>query len=469
MRSLTWKLCCAFFLVVAISVGLTAYFINVDTTQKFSQYLSREDQRYVQNMSNVLGQIYARDENWDSAQTVLSELLRSDNERLALADSANIIVGDTANQWLENTEQDIGLSDGTPVIVSGEEVGELYLFSTQPGNSGAAGNPRGKGKNALPASSLISGEQDFLDQVNHSMAVTGLIAAAIALIIGLILTHQITRPIKALTKGARQIANGNFNHTVKVRSKDEIGDLSQSFNAMAANLNKAEQERQRIIADIAHELRTPLTVINGTVDGIQDGVFKPDKERLASIKEQTALLTLLVSDLRDLSLAESGQLKLALAPTDLIDLVKRKAAQFEMRAREKDIELRLNLPEEAPEIDIDPARIEQVLANLMTNAIRHTPAQGNITISMRIVDGDEGHRANRPSLMISVADTGEGIAPEHLPHIFERFYRAETSRARSEGGAGLGLAIVKQMIHAHGGKVWAESKAGKGSTFYVVL
>jgi two-component system OmpR family sensor kinase len=178
---------------------------------------------------------------------------------------------------------------------------------------------------------------------------------------------------------------------------------------------------------------------------------------------------LLVSDLRDLSLAESGQLKLALAPTDLIDLVKRKAAQFEMRTREKDIELRLNLPEEAPEIDIDPARIEQVLANLMTNAIRHTPAQGNITISMRIVDGDEGHRANRPSLMISVADTGEGIAPEHLPHIFERFYRAETSRARSEGGAGLGLAIVKQMIHAHGGKVWAESKAGKGSTFYVVL
>lgn len=469
MRSLTWKLCCALFLVVAISVGLTAYFINVNTTQKFSQYLSQEDQRYVQNMSNILGQIYARDENWDNAQTVLSKLLRSGNERLALADSANIIVGDTANQWLGNTEQDIGLSDGTPVIVSEEEVGELYLFSTQPGISGAARSPMGKGKNALPALSPVSGEQDFLDQINRSMVVTGLIAAAIALIIGLILTHQITRPIKALTKGARQIANGNFNHTVKVRSKDEVGDLSQSFNAMAGSLNKAEQERQRIIADIAHELRTPLTIINGTVDGIQDGVFKPDKEHLASIKEQTALLTLLVSDLRDLSLAESGQLKLALAPTDLIDLVKRKAAQFEMRVREKDIELRLNLPEEAPEINIDPARIEQVLANLITNAIRHTPAQGNITISMRIVDEDEGHRANRPSLMISVADTGEGIAPEHLPHIFERFYRAETSRARSEGGAGLGLAIVEQMIHAHGGKVWAESESGKGSTFYVVL
>jgi len=216
-------------------------------------------------------------------------------------------------------------------------------------------------------------------------------------------------------------------------------------------------------------LRTPVTIIDGTVDGIQDGVFPADKEHLDAIKEQTALLTRLTADLRDLSLADSGQLKLQLAATDMVDLVRRKISTFAVPAREKGIDLVSGLPEEALRAEVDPVRIEQVLGNLMTNAIRHTSSGGKITVSARVTDRDAVHGIESPNVVLSVADTGEGISPEHLSHVFDRFYRVEESRSRGEGGAGLGLAIVEQMVDAHGGKVWVESELGKGSTFHVAL
>ena len=468
MRSLTWKLGGALLLIVVISVGLMAYLTNINTTREFGQYLTQGNQRYVQNTSDALSQIYAQEGSWSHIQSLLPDLLRSTSDRLIVADASGVIVGDTANQWQGKTAIRVGLSSGTPITVSGKKVGELYLTTSQMGSGrGYMGGGRGGPPTTSP--STITAEQNFLSQVNSSLAFTGLIAVAIALIVGLILTRQITSPIKALVNGARQIARGNLRYRVEIKSKDELGNLGQSFNAMAASLDEAEQERRRIIADIAHELRTPLTVIEGTVTGIQDGVFQPDKEHLDAIKEQTSLLTRLTSDLRDLSLAESGQLKLVLSPTDLVDLVRRKASQFEVKAQEKGIETKLVLPEEAPKVNVDPARIEQVLGNLLTNAIRHTPSGGSITVLIRALDRDKAHQIDSPSLILSVADTGEGIASEHLPHIFERFYRVETSRARSEGGAGLGLAIVKQMVQAHGGKVWVESELGKGSSFYVAL
>lgn len=319
------------------------------------------------------------------------------------------------------------------------------------------------GRGYMGGMMLGAAEEAFLSRINFSLIISGLIATAVALILGFILTRQITRPVFYLSNGAKQIAQGNLNYRVRVNSRDELGKLAESFNAMAVSLDNGEQERRRIVADIAHELRTPLTVIDGTVDAIIDGVFKPDKERLGSIKEQTQLLNRLVSDLRDISLAESGQLKLELVPTDIADLLRRKLAQMEVKAREKNVELKLNVSGNVPKIKIDAARIEQVISNLVTNAIRHTPGGGNITVSIK------PHNDQKASVLISVADTGEGIPPEHLPHVFDRFYRVEESRSREEGGAGLGLAIVKHLVLAHGGKVWAESEVGKGSTFYVAL
>jgi signal transduction histidine kinase len=229
---------------------------------------------------------------------------------------------------------------------------------------------------------------------------------------------------------------------------------------MAATLEQAEQSRRQLTADIAHELRTPLTIIEGTVEGILDDVFEADSEHLNSIKEQTLLLTHLINDLRDISLIESGQLTLNFQPTDIVDLVKRVVTGFKPNAGEKNIQLDMSSSIESLEIEVDPVRMEQVISNLLRNAIRHTPEGGTISVIInRAATGVE----------LSVSDTGEGIAAEDLPHVFERFYRSGTSRSRKEGGTGLGLAIVKQMVEAHGGSVSVESTHGKGSTFGISL
>jgi len=275
--------------------------------------------------------------------------------------------------------------------------------------------------------------------------------------------------VRALSRGAHHIAEGDLDYRVKIKSKDEIGELALSFNSMADSLEKSKQARRRLATDIAHELRTPLSVIEGMVDGMLDGVFKPTRDNLNSIREETALLTRLIADLRDLSLAESGQLKLELAPTDMVELVRRKLSQAELKARGKNIGLKIHAAGKIPEVKVDSTRIEQVTSNLLDNAIRHTPVKGSVTVSINVVTSDYAHHIDQRHLVISVADSGEGIPAEHLPDIFERFYRVENSRSRSAGGVGLGLAIVKQMVEAHGGKVWVESEPGKGSTFYVAL
>lgn len=463
MRSLNWKLAGALLLVVVVSVGLMAYLINVSTSAEFRQYESQSSQTYVENVASVLGSFYERDRSWTAVDELLPDLLRSTGDRLVVTDDAGLVVGDTADEWLGETAVDVGLSGGIAIVASGENVGNVYLFSS------FSRGGRGFGRGAGSQQSSVSNEQNFLDRVNMWLVIVAIMAAALALILGLILVRQILGPVKLLNRGARQVAGGNLAYRVEIGSKDELGDLGRSFNTMAASLERAEVERRRMIADISHELRTPLTVIEGTVDGIQDGVFEADREHLDAIKEQTALLTRLTADLRDLSMVESGQLKLQLAATDLMDLVRRKILTFAVTAKDKGIELTSDLAQEVPQVEVDPARIEQVLGNLMTNAIRHTPGGGKITVSARVIDRDTAHGVDASSVVVSVADNGEGISPEHLPHVFERFYRVEESRSRGEGGAGLGLAIARQMVEAHGGTVWAESELGKGSTFHVAL
>jgi two-component system OmpR family sensor kinase len=309
---------------------------------------------------------------------------------------------------------------------------------------------------------LASQDQAFLDQVNRSIIIGGVVAGIVAIAIGLILTSYFTKPIRELKKGARSIANGDLSYKVAVQSKDELGELAKSFNTMAESLNNSEQARQRLFADIAHELRTPLSVIEGTVDAMLDGVFEQNTANLNSIKEETTLLTRLIADLRDLTLAESGQLKLTIEPTDIANLIQRRAGQSEVIAREKNITLATKITDGLPNANVDGGRIDQVVTNLISNAIKNTPPDGDIHVTVTRTEGNE-------SILVSVTDTGEGISDEDLPHIFDRFYRVDEARSRKVGGAGLGLAIAKQMIKAHGGKIWAKSEVGKGSTFYFTV
>jgi signal transduction histidine kinase len=469
LLSLRWKLGSALLLVVLVSVGIMAYLTNRNTSEQFQQYVQGGNSAYLAQVADNLEQYYLQQKNWNGVQQILNASLRGNSSRLALADSSGKVIADTGNQTTGKHEISLETSSGTPILADGQQVGTLYMAF--PGSGSGKGNQVGRGTASVTETPApVSGqnsEDNFLNRINSYLWIAGLIAAAAALLLGIFLTRQITRPLRELNTGAKHITRGELSYRVKVRSRDEVGQLADSFNEMAVKLDDNEQSRRRMVSDIAHELRTPLTIIRGTVDGIEDGVFQADKPHLDSIKEQTDLLTHLVNDLRDLSLAESGQLKLDRQPADMAALAQRKIDQFQVNAIQKNIRLSLEAPAGLPEAKVDAKRMEQALGNLLSNAIRHTPEGGQINVALRL--GDDGLKSGKSRLIISVADTGEGISAEHLPHIFERFYRVETSRARSEGGAGLGLAIVKQMVQAHGGEVRVESQTGKGSTFYISL
>lgn len=463
MRSLSWKFGAALLLVAVVSLGLMSFLIYLGTTRQFENYINQTNDRYAKEVVDKVGRFYSEAGGWSDIQSRLDYFPIPKQSRLIIADNSGVIVGDTADEWIGKKLDETDLDDGTPITVYNDTVGELYLVSTEPLSD--IGPPMGLPGRPPPQMQLA--ERNFLHSAFISLWIASAVSIIIAVLLGLFLTRQITRPVQALKEGTHRIAEGELSYRVKVSSKDEIGEMAQSFNKMASNLDMVEQSRRRINADIAHELRTPLTVIRGTVDGIIDGVLEADLEHLNSIKEQTTLLTRLTQDIRDISLIESGQLNLEPSPTDIVDLIKRKVAQSETKVREKNIRIELKTSGEIPEISVDPMRIEQVVANLLANALQYTPSSGTVTIAVDTVTEDSDHFIDKPSLVISFTDTGKGIEPDSLPYVFDRFYRADDSRSRADGGTGLGLAIVKQMVEAHGGQVWAGSEPGKGSTFYI--
>jgi signal transduction histidine kinase len=229
---------------------------------------------------------------------------------------------------------------------------------------------------------------------------------------------------------------------------------------MAADLEYAEQLRRNMVADVAHELRTPLSNIQGYLEAIRDGMVEPTAAAIRSLTEEAFLLSRLVNELQELSLAEAGELKLVYQAEDIIDLVRQGVTPWEPQLRAREISLSLVLPDDLPAINIDWQRVSQVLHNILENAVAHTPKGGTINVAAN---------AKGKWVEVSVSDTGEGIPAEDLPHIFERFYRVDKSRARATGGSGLGLTIAKRLVEAHGGAITVQSKLGKGSRFSFTL
>jgi len=303
-------------------------------------------------------------------------------------------------------------------------------------------------------------EQNFLDRVNRAVLIAGLVAGVVALLLGFIVFRGITAPLGRLTRAAHAVSQGDLSQRVQIRSGDEISDLGAAFNTMAANLQRGEQVRREMTADIAHELRTPLSVIQGNLEAVLDGVYPPDGEHIQPALDQAQLLARLVEDLRTLALAEAGQLSLDLQATNAEELVKRVVASFEPKAAAQAVTLALDAPPSLPPVHADGQRIAQVLTNLLGNALRYTPEGGHVDLALR---------SEQPSVLVSVSDTGSGIAAEDLPHVFDRFYRADKSRSREGGGSGLGLAIARSIVEAHGGRIWAESEIGKGTTIAFTL
>jgi two-component system OmpR family sensor kinase/two-component system sensor histidine kinase BaeS len=265
-----------------------------------------------------------------------------------------------------------------------------------------------------------------------------------------------------LTRAAQAIADGDLSQRVQVADGNggEIGDLGAAFNGMAASLAQAETLRKNLVADVSHELRTPLTIIQGNIQAILDGVYPLEMAQMAGLYDETRLLMRLVDDLHDLALAEAGQLRLERAPVDLVALVRTTVGQFEPVAGAARVSLTLEAAENVPDVLGDADRLAQVLRNLLSNALRHTPAGGQVIVHV----GRAGEQAE-----IRVADTGSGVASEDLPHVFDRFYRGDKGGSRRGGGAGLGLAITRQLVVAHGGQIAVVSQTGTGATFTVTL
>jgi signal transduction histidine kinase len=276
------------------------------------------------------------------------------------------------------------------------------------------------------------------------------------LLLTVLLSRRILAPIRALTATARQLGKGDLSQRVQARDKGEIGELARTFNSMADDLERAEKLRRNLVADTAHELRTPLSNIKGYLEAIRDGIITPDTVTIDSLHEEASLLSKLVDDLQELALANTRELKLVRQPEDITVVINQAITSIHGQAMSKEITLHKELPGDIPPCDIDSQRIGEVLRNLLSNAVTHTPRSGSITVTASVA----GNR-----VAVSVADTGEGIPAEELPFIFERFYRVDKSRSRKTGGSGLGLTIAKRYVEAHGGQINAHSEVGKGSRF----
>ena len=301
-------------------------------------------------------------------------------------------------------------------------------------------------------------ESEFLGSAKQSALLGGGIAIVLALILSVFLILQILSPLKKLTRATERVAHGDLPDSVRLKSHDEFGQLGRSFDQMVENLRRSEALRQMMTADIAHELRTPVTIIQGTLEALIDGVYEPNDETIAPIYEETLHLGRLIDDLRDLALAEAGELRLEKEPIDLEGLI-RQVAEAAVSSSDEVPAIRIESESAVPRVDVDPKRLRQVLANLLGNALRHTPANGEIRIGIRRVMN---------AVEFVVEDTGPGFTDEDLPHLFERFYRGDPSRSRG-GGTGLGLAIVKQWVEAHGGTIRAENMAAGGARFTIRL
>jgi signal transduction histidine kinase len=267
-------------------------------------------------------------------------------------------------------------------------------------------------------------------------------------------------PIGALARAARRLGHGDLSQRVRLQGEGEVEGLAQAFNSMAAELEYAEQLRRNMVADVAHELRTPLSNIQGYLEAIRDGVIGPDAAAIRSLDEEARLLSRLVNELQELSLAEAGELKLVYQAEDIADLVRQAVSPWQPQLIAREISLSVNLPDNLPLVNIDWQRVNQVLHNILENAMAHTPKGGAIDVAASEKD---------KWVEVSVSDTGEGIPAEDLPHIFERFYRVDKSRARATGGSGLGLTIAKRLVEAHGGAITVQSRVGEGSRFSFTL
>jgi two-component system, OmpR family, sensor histidine kinase BaeS len=455
-KSLFFRLMGAFSLVVLIGYAIVYVIANQATANEFQRFMFQGQMVATQDVANQLVEYYRARGSWDSVESIFPRdanpqggaggMMRGNammgTPRLWLADARGIIVAASDNSRRGQTASGAELTSGTPIRLNGQTVGTLITDAN------------------VANAAIDATSRNFLNQVNRSLFLAGIVAMIIALALGFILFRQITAPLDALTQATQKIAAGDLKTRTVVHGEDEISRLGRSFNAMAENLEHSETARRNMLADVSHELRNPLGVIQSHLEAMLDGVFPTGPDQIASLHDETILLKRIVDDLRDLALADAGQLGLRREKTNLRSLVERTTQTFQAQAVEKQIALTHELAQDIPPLNLDAQRIEQVLRNLVSNALQYSPAGAQVMVKL-------AHQGN--TVRVEVNDTGPGIPADALAQIFERFWRGDKSRSRMLGGSGLGLAIAKQWIEAHGGEIGVTSQIGQGTTFWFTL
>lgn len=437
MHSLRFRLVASFALVILVTIGAVFFFINQVTQGEIRRFGEHADRMRIDRMEMELSGYYLHQGGWKGIQPFVEQWGNLYGERIILTDASGTVVADSEGELLgERYDSDSPGRSLSPPWQTGA-IGTLYITP--------------KSSPEVDFASL----QILFRAIGRFFVWGGLIAVAIAVLVTFLLSRRTLAPVKALAAAAQRLGQGDFSQRVSVEDRSEMGQLARSFNLMAGELEQAEQMKRNMVADVAHELRTPLSNIRGYLEAVRDGVVKADTDTIRSIDEEAALLSRLVDDLQELSLAEAGELKLVCQAEDVSRLIMQSVAAERSRATAKGLSLSVEMPHGLPAVSIDSQRISQVLRNLLDNAVAHT-AEGSITVVVRQQDN---------WVEISVADTGEGIPEEDLPNIFERFYRVDKSRTRATGGSGLGLTIAKYLVEAHGGIIEARSEKGKGSRF----
>lgn len=452
MRSLATKLILAFLAVSLVSIGIIVISIRFSTNREFDKFLSH---RYESELVEELARYYETNNTWDHINQAYlgfaTEKFKPQNRSLSnfcVANSDGMIVRDGYSHNVGDKVATYILEKSIAIIVNEETVG--YLIIERPPDE----------KDPL--------EAEFIKRLDFSLVLTAIGAIVLALIFGAILSRTITKPVRELTSATHAMTNGKFGQKVTVRSKDEIGELAESFNKMSADLSRSFNLRKQMTADIAHELRTPLSLIIGHAEAVHDGVLPPSRENFEIIREEAGRLEQLVNDLRTLSLADAGELSVDFQPVDIHKLLSDIHAHYIYKFNQKRITLDLKPFDQtqgkpAPGIlqaTLDPARFSQIITNILDNALRYTPEDGTVIITTS---------QQNDMLQIVIQDSGAGVSAAEAAHLFDRFYRADESRTRDAGGSGLGLAIAKSIIELHKGKIWAESEKGKGLKLVIQL
>jgi signal transduction histidine kinase len=441
--NLSAKLALAFVLVALTGIILVAILANRATAVSFQRYLQAGDTQRLQRLADDVGLAFSAQGGWAGVNALLRDSAIGPEAGgagyfLRVVDAGGQVVGSRGGQGRATLDFD----QVVPIMANGVQVGSLLAAQA------------GQGERAA---------EQFLASVNQALLWAGITAVIIALILGVVLAQQLTRPLRRLTAATQAVAAGDFSQQVPITSSDELGDLARDFNQMARALELSEMQRQQMLADTAHDLRTPISIMRSHLEAMLDGVFEPTPENLAVVHEETLQLSRLVEDVRTLSIAEAGQLPLALQPVDLAELAASAAAAFAPLAEADGITLTVATTS-TPCVSGDPARLQQVLANLIANALRYAPQGGSAAPAVHItVSAAAGEAA------VSITDNGPGLSSAQQAHVFDRFWRSDAARGRDQGGSGLGLAIARSIVQAHGGSIAVSGEPGVGTTFTITL